>query len=163
AGKVRRAAARDDNPATAAVDHPGQDRAAAEVDTEHVHLEHMPPLAGIHLPRLLLPDRDAGVRDEQVDGAELALDLRDHRLDRGMISALRVFGRDSTKRTRSGVNAFPSSRATAAAISRASSSPGSCPGSRQQKSHATSPLTSCGTPIAAASRTAGCPTAADSS
>ena len=32
-----------------------------------------------------------------------------------------------------------------------------------QKSHATSPLTSCGTPTAAASATAGWPTAADSS
>ena len=33
---------------------------------------------------------------------------------------------------------------------------------RMQKTHATSPLTSCGTPIAAASATAGCATAADS-
>ena len=39
----------------------------------------------------------------------------------------------------------------------------SAPGSRQQKIQAVSPFTSCGTPIAAASRTAGWPTAADSS
>ena len=37
------------------------------------------------------------------------------------------------------------------------------PGSRQQKIQAISPFTSCGTPTAAASRTAGCATAADSS
>src|SRR6185436_134016 len=44
-----------------------------------------------------------------------------------------------------------------------SSSSADAPGTRTQNTHATSPLTSCGTPTAAASATAGCATAADSS
>src|SRR5581483_1953549 len=72
----------------------------------------------------------------------------------------RVFGSASTKKTRSGLNALPSTSPTCAATS---VSVASAPGSRQQKIHATSPLTSWGTPIAAASRTAGWSTAADSS
>src|SRR6478735_4140514 len=79
---------------------------------------------------------------------------------RRTIFAERVFGSASTKKTRSGLNALPSSAATCAATS---ASVVSAPGSRQAKIHAVSPLTSCGTPIAAASRTAGWPTAADSS
>ena len=55
----------------------------------------------------------------------------------------------------SGLNALPSSSLTAADTETASSADGSLPGSRQQKIHAVSPFTSWGTPIAAASRTAG--------
>ena len=55
---------------------------------QHVHLEDVPPLAGI----LVLPDRrrirrprDAGVVHEHVDRAELALGLLDHARHRGVV------------------------------------------------------------------------------
>ena len=62
-----------------------------------------------------------------------------------------------------GANAFPSSAATIPRSSATSSCVGSASGTSTQKIHAVSPLTSCGTPTAAASATDGCPTTADSS
>ena len=41
----------------------------------------LPPVGGLDLPGRPFPERDPGVRHEQVDRAELALDLRDHRVD----------------------------------------------------------------------------------
>src|SRR6185437_14450128 len=53
--------------------------------------------------------------------------------------------------------------AASARSSSASSSDGAAPGTSAQNTQATSPLTSCGTPTAAASATKGCATTADSS
>ncbi len=58
------------------------------------------------------------------------------------------------------MNALPSAATTAAATRSPS---GSAPGLGTQKIQATSPFTSCGTPIAAASATTPLPIAADSS
>jgi len=79
------------------------------------------------------------------------------------IFALRVFGSADTNNTRSGAKALPSSAAASDRSSAASSSEGSAPGTSAQNTQATSPLTSCGTPTAAASATKGCATTADSS
>src|SRR5581483_8160143 len=62
--------------------------------------------------------------------------------------------------TRSGANALPSDSPTSVFTS---SSLAETPGASTQNTQATSPFTSCGTPTAAASATAGCSTAADSS
>src|SRR3954447_22627180 len=85
------------------------------------------------------------------------------RTARRTIFALRVFGSAETNTIRSGLNALPSSSVTAREISSAHAGVPSLSGRSTQKIHATSPLTSCGTPIAAASATAWCATAADSS
>ena len=82
------------------------------------------------------------------------------RTARRTIFALRVFGSAPTQTTRSGLNALPSSAATAAATS---SAVGLAPGLATQKSHAVSPFTSCGMPTAAASATIPDAIAADSS
>src|SRR5262249_44288231 len=74
------------------------------------------------------------------------------RTARRTIFALRVFGSADTKSTRSGANALPSSAETAAATSSADVS---APAASTQNTHETSPFTSWGTPIAAASATAG--------
>ena len=50
---------------------PGITARQHEVDAEHVDLEDAPPARPGRSPRDVLPDGDAGVRDEQVDRAEL--------------------------------------------------------------------------------------------
>src|SRR5262245_31530082 len=50
-GQVGGAAAHDHDTAGAALEHPWNDGAAAEVHAEHVHLEDTPPLARLDLPR----------------------------------------------------------------------------------------------------------------
>ena len=70
----------DDAPA-AALDHPRDHGAAAEVDAEDVDLEDVPPLVGLELPAGVLPDRDPRVVDEEVDRAELLFGSRHHPLD----------------------------------------------------------------------------------
>ncbi len=81
AGEVGGAAAGVHDPPAAALDHPRHDRPAAEVGAEDVHLEDVPPLGDVGLPRAALPQPDAGVVHEQVDRTQLALDLGDHPLD----------------------------------------------------------------------------------
>ena len=66
AGQVGGAAAGDHDPAAAALDHPGQREPAGEVDATDVHLEEVPPLVGVGLPGVL-PERNARIRNEQVD------------------------------------------------------------------------------------------------
>src|SRR5581483_5909554 len=82
------------------------------------------------------------------------------RTARRTIFAERVFGSAGTNTTRSGANALPSDSPTSVFTS---SSLAETPGASTQNTQATSPFTSCGTPTAAASATAGCSTAADSS
>ena len=80
AGEVRGAAARDHDPAAATLEHPGNDLPTAEVDAEHVGLEHAPPRLRLDLPGALLPDGHAGVGDEQVDRPQRLLRLGHHAL-----------------------------------------------------------------------------------
>ena len=75
--QVGGAAAGDHDAPPAALEHPRNDRAAGEVDAEHVRLEDAPPLVEVSLPRCVLAEADAGVRDEQVD----RIRRRDHPLD----------------------------------------------------------------------------------
>src|SRR5207247_2150341 len=78
AGQVRRAAAGDHDPAAAALEHPGDDRSTTEVDAQDVHFEDVPPLVWVDLPGLAGGSFDAGVRDQEVDLANLgdpALDV----------------------------------------------------------------------------------------
>ena len=82
---------------------------------------------------------------------------------RRTIFAERVFGSASTKKTRSGLERLAELGRDVRARRLPRARRRLDPGSRQAKIHAVSPFTSCGTPIAAASRTAGWPTAADSS
>ena len=77
-GQVRGPAADNHDPAGAALEHPGNDGAAAEVDAEHIHLECPPPHLRVPLPRRTFALRCAGVCDEQVERprpGEPALDV----------------------------------------------------------------------------------------
>ena len=84
------------------------------------------------------------------------------RMTRRSILPLRVLGSWVTKRTASGRSGLPSISATLSCIDRASSGVGACSGRGMTKTTIASPFISWGTPIAAASETAGCATAADS-
>ncbi len=73
ARKVSSAAAGDHDPAAAALEHPRDHRAAAEVHAENVDLVDVPPLVGVDRPRRprLMTFADACVGDEQVELAGL--------------------------------------------------------------------------------------------
>ena len=61
--------------------HSRDDRAAGQIDAEHVDLEHAPPVVRFHFPRARFLGVDARVRGEQVDRPERALDGTHHRVD----------------------------------------------------------------------------------
>jgi hypothetical protein len=79
-----------------------------------------------------------------------------------MILALRVLGSSRANSTRSGRIAFPIERTTSSTSSARSASDACWPGRSTAKHTTLSPLISCGTPMAAASATAGWPTSTDS-
>src|SRR3989442_5509552 len=84
--KVGGAAAGDHDAPAAALQHSRDDCSGAEVDPEHVDFEDVPPVGGVDLPGWLLVSVSPGVCDEEVDRAELGLDLLDHGIDRGAIA-----------------------------------------------------------------------------
>ena len=83
-------------------------------------------------------------------------------MTRRMILALRVFGSSRANSMRSGRMARPMCCTTRSISSRRRASLGASPGRSTAKQTTVSPFTSWGTPMAAASVTAGCPTRTDS-
>ena len=79
--EVGGAGAEDHDPARAALDHPGEDGAAAQIGAEDVDLEDVPPVARRDVERRAVGGRDAGVRDEQVDPVVGLLGRADHARD----------------------------------------------------------------------------------
>ena len=78
------------------------------------------------------------------------------RMTRRMTLPERVLGRDRTTATTSGLSGLPRSAAMRRATSARRPSSSRSPGRRTHSTTIASPLISCGTPIAAASSTAGC-------
>src|SRR5439155_25671457 len=84
------------------------------------------------------------------------------RMTRRMTFAFLVLGKSRTNLTSRGANDLPKARLTRSFSALRSASSGACPGLSTQKQTSDSPLISSGTPTAAASLTAGCPTSVDS-